>query len=117
MRTRISRAGKQQVLLGVWVDKIVYDELERTAKGREITVAELTRHLLARAIEAERHRPKAQQILNGLLHLEESEIEELRRQLVLPRQTRLKRMAVDRLRQTKLKSMKSTIFEKPDSKS
>ena len=48
MQTRISRVGKQQVLLGVWIDKLVYDELERIARSKGITVADLTRDLLAR---------------------------------------------------------------------
>lgn len=67
MRTRISRTGKPQVLLGVWIDKSVYDELESTAKSRETTVADVIRNLLARSVETERYRPDAEQILNELL--------------------------------------------------
>jgi len=81
MRTRISRNGKQQVLLGVWIDKSVYDELESTAKNRESTVADVTRILLAQSVEKERRRPDAEQILKNLLNLQEAEREHLREQL------------------------------------
>ena len=81
MRTRISRTGKPQVLLGVWIDKSVYDELESTAKSRETTVADVIRNLLARSVETERYRPDAEQILNELLSLKDAEREQLRQQL------------------------------------
>jgi hypothetical protein len=81
MRTRISRTGKQQVLLGVWIDKSIYDELESTAKRRETTVADAIRNLLARSVEAERYRPDAEQILDDLLNLKEAERVQLRQQL------------------------------------
>src|SRR5258708_3982066 len=106
MRTRISRRGKQQVLLGVWIDKIVHDELERTAKGKDMTVADVTRHLLVRAIDAERRRPDAQRLLDGLLNLKEAELTELRGQIEQPRQKRMKKLALSRLRQDKMKTLK-----------
>ena len=81
MRTRVSRTGKQQVLLGVWIDKSIYDELESTAKGRETTVADVIRNVLARSVETERSRPDAEEILNDLLNLKEAERVQLRQQL------------------------------------
>lgn len=99
MRTRISRTGKQQVLLGVWIDKSVYDELESTAKSREATVADVIRNLLARSVETERYRPDAEQILNEMLGLKDAEREQLRQQL--HGSARRKAMQLAALRRTK----------------
>ena len=105
MRTRISRTGKQQVLLGVWIDKSIYDELESTAKGRETTVADVIRNLLARSVELERRRPDAEQILDDLLSLKDAEREQLRQQL--HGMGRRKAMQLAALRRTK--TLKPTI--------
>ena len=99
MRTRISRTGKHQVLLGVWIDKSIYDELESTAKGRETTVADVIRNLLARSVELERRRPDAEQILDDLLSLKDAEREQLRQQL--HGMGRRKAMQLAALRRTK----------------
>jgi len=69
------------VLLGVWIDRSIYDGLETTAKSREIRVADVTRDMLAQSLETQRRRPDAEQILDSLLNLDEGEREVLRRQL------------------------------------
>jgi len=82
MQTRISRRGKPQVLIGVWIDKPVFAELEHAAKRLDLTVADVTRDLLSRAVEMEKRRPDVQRLLNGLLSLNEAELKALRDKVV-----------------------------------
>jgi hypothetical protein len=81
MQTRVGRNGREQVHLGLWIDQGVYDKLVRLARNKATTISELTRTLLENSVEAETHRPDAEEIVQSLLNLSEAEREQLRQQI------------------------------------
>ena len=81
MQMRIGRNGREQVHLGLWIDRDVYDQLDRLAQDKATTISELTRTLLENSVEAEKNRPDAEQIVQTLLNLSESEREAIRQQV------------------------------------
>lgn len=120
MKTRIGRNGRQQVLLGTWIDKGVYDEIEGLAGQKSTTIAEITRALLERGVQTEGRRPEAERILEDVLNLTDGEREQLRQQIEAgkkdTRSARNKKRQLAALREQNAKKPLSAMETTPSSK-